>query len=635
MWTGISTIMLLALVSIVTAADTIGSSLEQNGIYVCHPPTEQLLVGLEDVYTSPVFNSVKQWADETLNNLISSNTSSVDSISLAVFAPSGDPIYQNQMGQLRSNNTRTVNNDTVYRIARYVSTLFLNPREMKIYICSNYQPHFDLSPPTFSITKIFTALELLHLAENGDLDLDADISEYIPELEYPSPTNTWRARLGLEPAQYNPATRLNSKYKNISSRKSSHVKVTTRQLLGHTSGMLANIYVNQLWSIDPASEFDFIIPNTTSQIFDTIKNNPLTSNPSTWPSYSNIGFMLAGNVIERVYSKRSGQKKSYAEIIKQDILDPLNMTSSYFNIPLNGLENLAVPNGTHSVWSTKDLTVGNSAYGLSSTVGDLIQFGQAILSNYHNDEKSDTLPIEPSTIREWLRPQYAFSDGLTALGLPWEIFYYPPPTQSNDRAISSRGMKMYTKDGSLPGYQSYFMLDPSLQFGAIMMYTGKLLDPLYTTKQIATKFGAAFSEYRETIIYDKTGTYCLSEDTNNSTLPNDKYGSQIVLKVEQGNLWANTWTYRGVDMLTGLKLNDIISPNNTIPSRLSFIPTSEKDIYRAEKGLPPSNHFEGCNKQFIERGAAITNDVPYDLVAVSTGELMMPFAGLRYSKSKC
>lgn len=107
------------------------------GFYPCHPPMEQILVGQQDISLSPIFNNANNWADTFLSNL--SAQVHIDALSLSVFGPSGDPIYQNYYGPLKANETEdygSVEADSIYRVARSVQIaifkvcLFLSDRSI-------------------------------------------------------------------------------------------------------------------------------------------------------------------------------------------------------------------------------------------------------------------------------------------------------------------------------------------------------------------------------------------------------------------------------------------------------------------------------------------------------------------------
>ena len=125
----------------------------------------------------------------------------------------------------------------------------------------------------------------MQLVEQGKLDLDRDVNDYldfaIPKT-YPEP-------------------------------------VTLRQLLTHTAGFeetLKNLFVAHESDIKPLRTY--LVNQMPARIFP----------PGKVPSYSNYGLTLAGYIVERV----SGEK--FEHYIDNHILKPLRMTSSTFEQPL-------------------------------------------------------------------------------------------------------------------------------------------------------------------------------------------------------------------------------------------------------------------------------------------------------------
>src|SRR5205809_3067196 len=136
-----------------------------------------------------------------------------------------------------------------------------------------------------SISKLFTATAVMQLVEQGKLDLDRNVNDYldftIPKT-YPEP-------------------------------------VTLRQLLTHTAGFeetLKNLFVAHENEIKPLRTY--LLNQIPARIFP----------PGKVPSYSNYGFTLAGYIAERV----SGEEVE--RYIDNHILKPLRMTNSTFNQPL-------------------------------------------------------------------------------------------------------------------------------------------------------------------------------------------------------------------------------------------------------------------------------------------------------------
>jgi D-alanyl-D-alanine carboxypeptidase len=132
-----------------------------------------------------------------------------------------------------------------------------------------------------SVTKQFTAAAILHLAEEGKLSLEDRISDYLPD--YPDPGR----------------------------------RITIRNLLSHTSG-LSDV------AILPILEEAGGVGYTRDEIIDLVASQPLDFEPGTGHSYSNVGFMLAGVVIERVTGS------TYAHYLTNEVLRPLGLSQTSF-----------------------------------------------------------------------------------------------------------------------------------------------------------------------------------------------------------------------------------------------------------------------------------------------------------------
>ncbi|MCH8302524.1 MAG: beta-lactamase family protein [Proteobacteria bacterium] len=146
---------------------------------------------------------------------------------------------------------------------------------------------------TGSVSKQFTAMAIAILAERGELDLDADVHEYLPDL-----------------------------------RDYGH-KVTIRQMLHHLAGM--GDYDPELFKKADGSEFRFGNEDywTIGEFYDAVTRVPLILTPGEKWQYSNLGYFLLAQVVERV----SG--KTLREFAAVEIFGPLGMQASFFNDNVN------------------------------------------------------------------------------------------------------------------------------------------------------------------------------------------------------------------------------------------------------------------------------------------------------------
>ncbi|MFF0750322.1 serine hydrolase domain-containing protein [Streptomyces sp. NPDC004267] len=197
-----------------------------------------------------------------------------------------------------------------------------------------------------SVTKVFTAAVVLQLAAEGRIDLDRPARAYLPE---------------LIPAAYG--------------------EVTVRQLLNHTHGIPAadlpgdtveEWYARRFVQYDPRE----LVRMATSQ--------PREFAPGTKQHYLNIGYTIAGLIVERVTGD------SYEHQVAVRVLRPLGLRDTSFpgaspriDGPHNhGYQVMTLDDGTTglrdvSVWGATD---GWAAGDLISTTADLERFTRALFA---------------------------------------------------------------------------------------------------------------------------------------------------------------------------------------------------------------------------------------------------------------
>lgn len=182
-----------------------------------------------------------------------------------------------------------------------------------------------------SITKQFTAVAILQLAEKGKLKLDDPIKIYYPDA----------------PAAWD--------------------RVTIHHLLNHTSGIPS--YTDLPGFMAQRSQN----PLKPAEIVKLTQNRPLEFQPGEGYKYNNTGYILLGVVIE----KASGQ--SYATYIQKNLLEPLGMRDSGYDLSAPIIKKRASgyqPDGTNAPFI--DMTLPYAAGSLYSTVDDLLKWEQAM-----------------------------------------------------------------------------------------------------------------------------------------------------------------------------------------------------------------------------------------------------------------
>jgi serine-type D-Ala-D-Ala carboxypeptidase len=213
-----------------------------------------------------------------------------------------------------------------------------------------------------SITKLFTAVSIMKLVEDGVTRLDVPVGEILPQFNTP-PFNS----------------------------------VTLFQLLTHTSGMhsddgcFENKYQSSYWKLiddayklcdtDRKSEFDWI-----AAALGTVGSGFRVKPDTEW-AYCTFGFTILGAVIEKLTGISAHQ------YIEDNITKPLKMTDTGFDITLDMAKRFIISplkddiekridnvlNGkteSDPLWDKIPQTGG----GLNSTPYDLVRFGNMMLS---------------------------------------------------------------------------------------------------------------------------------------------------------------------------------------------------------------------------------------------------------------
>ena len=219
-----------------------------------------------------------------------------------------------------------------------------------------------------SVSKTFTAMAILKLAEQGKLKLDDKVKLYFPNFSYDS--------------------------------------ITIRMLLSHRSGLPNYLYfMEQLgWDKKQFSDNNDVL-NYLIQF-----QPPLTHQPGTRFSYCNTNYALLGLIIE----KASG--KSYADYLQHNFFTPLKMNDTYvFN--LNDIEK-AMPSYD---WRGKrePITFLDKGFGdknIYSTPRDLLKWDQALYNNQI---------FSAQTLEEAFTPYSNEKPGIKNYGFGWRMNIYP------------------------------------------------------------------------------------------------------------------------------------------------------------------------------------------------------------------
>lgn len=259
-----------------------------------------------------------------------------------------------------------------------------------------------------SISKLFTWTAVMQLVEQGKLDLDRDVNDYldfkIPPT-YPKP-------------------------------------ITLRDIMTHTPGFeetVQELFVKDAKDLKPVGEY--VKAHLPARIFP----------PRTTPAYSNYATTVAGYIVQRV----SGQ--DYFDYIEQHILQPLNMTHSTFRQPLPAALKPMMSNG-YDVASQPakgfEFVEAAPAGSSSVTAMDMTHF---MLAHLQNGKYEGAQILKPETVQLMHSRQFANLPTMNAMCLG---FY--EETRNGHRIIGHAGDTDY--------FHSDLHLIPDAQVGFFISY---------------------------------------------------------------------------------------------------------------------------------------------------------------------
>lgn len=269
-----------------------------------------------------------------------------------------------------------------------------------------------------STSKVFTAAAVMKLVDEGKINLDTPLVQYIPEFK-------------MKDERY--------------------TKITPRMLLNHSSGLQGSSLNNA-----------FLFEDNDSHAHDTLLKQLSTQNlkadPGAFSVYCNDGFTLAEILVEKV----SG--KDFTAFIHQNFTEPLDMDhtkTSQDTLKSNEMAGLYFPTYQGQLPNETVNVIGTG--GIYSTAEDLVQFAQIFTGDAKGilSEKS-VKAMEQEEYKKGLWPEDA--DNSFDYGLGWDsVRLYP---------FNQYDMKAVTKGGDTILYHASLVVVPEQNMAAAVLSSG-------------------------------------------------------------------------------------------------------------------------------------------------------------------
>ena len=216
-----------------------------------------------------------------------------------------------------------------------------------------------------SVSKLFTWTAVMQLAEQGKLDLDRDVNDYI-DFKIPEAFGK---------------------------------PITLKNILTHTPGFEEQIKDLIRTGSESPNLGEYLKTHIPARIFP----------PGTVPAYSNYGASLAGYIVERV----SGLP--FNQYIEENIFKPLGMTHSTFAQPLPPDLAPLMSNGYRLASDGPkpfEVVVPAPAGSLSSTAADMARF---MMAHLQDGQLGDARILRPETARLMHSRLFALDDAANGM----------------------------------------------------------------------------------------------------------------------------------------------------------------------------------------------------------------------------
>ncbi len=225
-----------------------------------------------------------------------------------------------------------------------------------------------------SVSKLFTDLGIMQLAERGEVDLDRPVSAYLPDFK---PRNPFPKA------------------------------ITLRHLMSHRSGLVRE---------PPAGNYFDPTGPTLAQTVASLNATSPVYEPGSRIKYSNAGIAVAGYVLERL------KGKPFAECLEQEVLEPLGLEKSGFAPAPMINRDLAKAfmwtlDGRRFEAPTFQLGMA-PAGSMYSTVIDL---GRFLIVIFNGGSGPKGRLVKPETLEKMWEPQFAAPGEKSGFGIGFAV----------------------------------------------------------------------------------------------------------------------------------------------------------------------------------------------------------------------
>jgi CubicO group peptidase (beta-lactamase class C family)/D-alanyl-D-alanine dipeptidase len=262
-----------------------------------------------------------------------------------------------------------------------------------------------------SVSKLFTDIGVMQLVEQGKLNLDAPVTDYVPDFHPQNPFSK---------------------------------PITLRELMSHRSGLVREPPVGHYFDSHPPGLADVV---------HSLNNTALIYPPGTHTKYSNAGITVVGYVLQQ----RTGQP--FAPYLKTAVLEPMGLHTSGFEpnpILTRSLAKAGIWTYDSRLFAAPTFEIGTFPAGsLYTTVMDLGKFASVLFAGGRGPGGQI---LNSSTLEEMWTPQFVSADHPTRFGLGFVLGKLD-------------GHRQVGHDGAIYGFATSLDTLPDDKLGAVAVGT--------------------------------------------------------------------------------------------------------------------------------------------------------------------
>ncbi len=268
-----------------------------------------------------------------------------------------------------------------------------------------------------SVSKMYSALAVMQLVDEGKIELDAPVTKYLPDFKMND-----------------------ERYKDV----------TVRMLMNHTSGISLGLPTNHYLYDDVDS---FVHDNT----LDIVSGARFKADPGEYASYNNMGFELMEHIVENVTGM------SYTDYVRNNIASKIGAdhTGTAWSLYAGdtGDSQVSLYRGFLPIEYPYEMTAGTG--GIYATASDVANFGSAFFTG--NDVLlSDEAKTQMST-------RWNDDAKYESYGLGWDFVEQVKYEKEN--------IKVMGKGGDLPYMNSSLLVAPDEQISIAVLTAGNGSSP--------------------------------------------------------------------------------------------------------------------------------------------------------------